>query len=725
MRARLTTPHGPARITRESPQLVAIEAETELAALHAQGYAAGSLRLWQLELTRRVAAGDLAALFGAGSVATDRFHRDLGLAALAARERMRDAGTVHAAHVQAYVDGINDAIGEQRVPPIELVLLRHRPRPFTADDVYLVAQLKYFINSAWQFELLHTRIAGVLDARRAAQLFATFAEEGGSLDPLPRTLAGPLAAEAAVALAAGLAGLERLGAASPDIGSNAIALSGARTTTGAPLLAADPHMGNVNPGYNLLCKLVTRDGLAVVGSHFPGAPGIVIGRNRDCGWGMVGLMADNQDLLVGELDDDRSHVRVAGAWVPLEPTEAAIAVRGAAPVNHVGRGFAGGRLIAARGEQGLFLRWPALAGSDGPAGGISLSELARATDWASFRAGLARMTNAPMLAVYADRAGHIGYQAVGLLPRRRLAIGSVVLSLAEPAHAWEGYVPFAELPSALDPPAGWCAYANQYSTAMFGDAPHVSNRWHPPTRAHRIAELVGRRERHDPASLVALQDDRVDGFARAHLAELVALAPEAVALAGWTGDTRDTARALLFERWLVAIVDEVTRAALPPALASRYADLWPAHRWNVLAILRDHAAEWGLDARATVQRAFALAASAPARQAVIELRHTLRRHPLGRLLFTARIPYDGGTRETIHVARRNTDFLTASQPGGAADHAFHFGPAFKFVYDFGPGAATHYLANTPASGQPFTWSLAGALRRWRQRRRYTTRLPTR
>src|SRR5690606_14139274 len=128
-------------------------------------------------------------------------------------------------------------------------------------------------------------------------------------------------------------------------------------------------------------------------------------------------------------------------------------------------------------------------------------------------------------------------------------------------------------------------------------------------------------------------------------------------------------------------------------LADRYADLWPGHRWNALAILREHAAAWGIDdVAAFAARAFARAAGARDRPRV-EFRHTLRRHPIGRLAFSPRHPYDGGTRETIHVARRNADFLTQGQAGAAERAAYHFGPAFKLVFDLTPGGATHYLAN--------------------------------
>lgn len=719
MKARLRTPYGRVRITRESRLLVAIEAETECGALFGQGYAAGSLRLWQLELTRRVADGELSALFGTESLATDRLQRDLGLRALARRELARDASTPHGEQIRAYAAGIGRALDELRVLPIELVMMRHRPRAFTAEDVYLIAQLKYFINSAWQFELLHTLVAGKLGTRRAAQLFATFTAEGTTIDPLPRELDGEFAPELAATLAAGLRGLDKLGLSSPDIGSNAFAISGSRTASGYPVLAADPHMGNVNPGYNMLCKLVTDDGLAVVGSHFPGAPGIVVGRNRDCGWGMVGLMADNQDLFVGRVDAARSRVGVGDDWAVLERVESEIEIRGGAPVPHVAYRFAHGHMLLARGDHALFLRWPAL---DMPLGGVSLGELARATDWDSFRRGLARMTNAPMLAVYADRHGHRGYQAVGLMPKRARSVGSLVLSYDEPAHRWSGYHAFDDLPSALDPPGELVAYANQYSLAMFDGRPHISNRWHPPSRAWRIAELVDQTRVHDPTTACAIQDDRVDRFARDNLPYLLSLLPVGARLAGWDGDTRDTERALLFERWLVALVEDVTRAALPRELADRYADAWPGHRWNVLAILKQHAAEWGIaDVTAVATRAYLRVLSADDRQRV-EFRHTLRRHPIGRLAFSPSYPYDGGTRETIHVARRNTDFLTSSQTYKRGS-GYHFGPTFKLVYDFSPEAATFYLANMPASGNPIALCLAPALRRWRRGRRYVTRLP--
>lgn len=707
---------GRVRVERESPQLVAIDAENQRAAAFGQGWAAGRLRSWQLELQRRVASGTLAALLGPAGLEHDRFQRHLGLARLAEREARRDQGSEQAELVRAYADGVNRGAR----PSLELLLLRHRPRRYEVTDAYLVAELKYFINSTWRFELLHTLMAGALDADRCADLFAIPVLEGGARPCLPRMPDGRLDDAAAATLAAGLDGLRLLGLSSPDIGSNAFAVSGERTTTGAPLLASDPHMGLVSPGFNLLMRVTSGDGLRLFGSHFPGVPGIVVGRNQHLAWGMVGLMADNQDLLWGELDADQTRVRVAGDWVPLEVERSTIEVRGGAAEPHVARGFAGGRLVHLAGRYGLFLRWPAL---DHPLGSIALAELARARDWESFRRAVALMHNAPMVAIAADRSGDIGLQVVGLIPERAAPLGSLVQSLDRPESAWRGYLPPDTLPTRHNPPGGVLVFANQYQADLFDGAPQLASRWHPPTRALRIRELIDGRARHDPDSFAAIQDDRIDGFARRALARLRSYLGDDRILSGWTGDTRETGSAVLFERWIDELAGAVLGATLPDRLAAAYPDQWPPWRWNLLAILDDRAHPWGIDDRRALVAGALERAQAGGPAPRVAYRHTLRRHPLGRRLFGAEHPYDGGSRETVHVARRNADFLAGRQSvGREATRPYSFGPAFKLVLDLSADGAILYSSSTPSSGLAIGAALAPSLRRWRRGLRYRTRV---
>ncbi|MEY4763832.1 MAG: hypothetical protein RI907_505 [Pseudomonadota bacterium] len=722
----LRTAHGRAHIVRSHAQLLTIEGDTHEATYHAQGYATADQRLWQLELSRRLARGALAEILGPAALATDRFQRKLDLTALARRSMACHAQDEERPYLQAYVDGLNHRLATLRVWPLEFIALRHRPEPFSLLDVYLVAHLKYFINSAWQFELHHTLVCNTLSTADAATLFATFDESGEQAPALPGDLRVGFVETLQALQQAAREALATLGLDSPDIGSNAFAVSGRHTRSGFPLLANDPHMGLVAPGFNMFFHLKSAQGLDVCGSNFPGAPGVVVGRNRDIAWGLTGAMMDNQDLYWGEVDLSLNRVRTAEGWVNLDHERSPIQVKGQAMQEVDVRGCAQGQLLHAEGGLGLFLRWPAL---DGNLGSVSLHRLNRACDWASFREGVAEVRNCPGVAVYADTQ-HIGAQVYGLMPRRaagREMAGTLVLPLHDPRWQWQGHVEPDQLPHEFDPPDGVIVHANQYLARFLGDT-YISSRWHSPARALRIRELLASPAKLTAADLARIQDDQVDGFARRWLPHLLACWDEPADLPGslrrWAGDTRDTEAALLFERWLDELAQRVLRLRLTARQASDYVNQWPAWRWNLMAVL------WGRDAwlpteaaRALVRQCLQDAVAAHVAQggrARVAFRHTLRGQPWLRRWFGASFAYAGGSRETISALRRNVDFLTRGQ-GGANDPSswvYSFGTSFKLVYDLQPGAANLMLANMPNAGNPLRPFLAWHLRRWRRGQRH-------
>ncbi len=724
-RITLRSAWGKATITLPNTQLVSIDGDSDTAVYHAQGYATGRLRLWQLDLTRRLASGTLSEVLGTPTLATDRFQRSLDLRRLAERAVDDPDNAAERSHLQAYVDGLNQALAETKILPAEFIALGYRPQAFSLVDVYLVAHLKYFINSAWQFELYHSLVTAALGSQRAARLFSSMDEAGQIHPALPAGAANEFGTALEELLVSARSGLDKLGLESPDIGSNVFAVRGQRTKSGFPLLGSDPHMGLVSPGFNLFFHLRSSGKLDVFGSNFPGAPGIVIGRNRNIAWGMTGVMMDNQDLFVGEVDLAGRRVRTFRGWKTLDCRESEIGLRRGKGEVHRSYGFAGGQLLLERNGTGLFLRWPAL---DRGLGSVSLHALNCAGNWGEFRAALARLQNAPGVAAYADRENNIGTQVYGLLPAREKgleAAGSLLLPLAEARWDWRGYVAFDDMPSQFNPPEDVALYANQYST-HFIVAPYISNRWHPPSRAWRIRELLDATAQHDAASFVAIQDDRVDLFAATWMPKLWALldasAQAGSPLAGWRGDTRIVGPSLLFERWVEAICLRVLSSELALPLAVRYLDMWPAHRWNIMAIVFEPDADWPLpdSAAAIVGDAYRSACAGNTEPPRVDYRHTLRRHPLLRRLFSASHPYEGGSRETIPALRRNCDFLTSGQGGGGGT-SYSFGTSFKMVFDLAPDAANHYLANMPNSGNPFGVFLSAHLRRWRTGKRFTFR----
>lgn len=725
---KLRNQYGTARITQTHAQLLTIDADTDVAAYHAQGYATADQRLWQLDLSRRLASGRLSEILGPNSLSTDRFQRQLNLLALAKRSLARHAQDAERHFLQAYVDGINQRLSSTRILPPECLALRHRPAPFGLIDVYLIAHLKYFINSAWQFELHHTVVSNALDAQKASDLFCTFDETGSRAPSVPGDLRVQFAGELRELLEAARHALEHLGLDSPDIGSNAFAISGSRTRSGLPMLANDPHMGLVNPGFNMFFHLRSQQGLNACGSNFPGGPGIVVGRNQDIAWGLTGAMMDNQDLYWGEVDLTEGRVRAPHGWEQLDHQRECIAVRGAPPHEMDVYACAHGHLLHAKHGIGLFLKWPAL---DGDLGSISLHKLNRASNWPEFRLGMAELKNCPGVAVYADRHNHIGAQIYGLMPRRqqgREAAGALVLPLHEPRWQWQGYVAAEDLPHAFDPPDGLIVHANQYLPEFLGDT-YISNRWHSPARALRIRELLSAKPVLCAEDLAVIQDDQVDVFARTWLPRLMAQLPDAdlapACLRHWSGDTQETTAALLFERWIDDLAQQVLRRHLPDRQAIDYVHQWPAWRWNVMHTLFGPTAWMSeSEARRLVRQSLKNAQAGPTKPPRVVFRHTLRRHPILRALFDASLPYSGGSRETVSALRRNLDFLTKGQGGPtcAGEPTFSFGTSFKLVHDLSPGAQNLLLANMPNSGRPFFWSLRPHLRRWQQSRRHGFRV---
>jgi penicillin amidase len=723
--SKLQSPWGTVQVELKDDWLLGVRGESDMSVFFGQGYGTARLRLWQLDLSRRVASGGLAEILGNGAMRADSFQRRLGLSALAARAAARDSqadasswqGLQHR-HIRAYISGINHAL-THHPRTVETLMLRYRVQPFSIEDAYLLSHLKYFINSAWRYEIFHSRIAGRLTSEQHRQLLSTFGDRGGLIPPLDLANSGAYSELVQTALSDALTGLRLLGMDSPDTGSNVFVLAGSRTVSGKPILATDPHMGHVNPCFSLLCELSSDEGLYVAGSHFPGLPGIIAGRNRHAAWGMVGIMADNQDLFWGKLDLDEGWVETATGRQLLSKRQETIKSKSGKVLELDAYDFEHGRLLNHKDGHGLFLRWPAL---DEPGGDLTLHGLAHCVDWPSFRASLAHFHNCPATVGYADVHGDIGMQVVGLIPRRQADIGSLVLNLAKPEHAWQGYVPYEELPSMRNPREGFCIYSNQFNETLLAGKPSLSNRWHPPTRAIRARELIEARPRHDLDSVQAIQDDKTDLFARRLLAYLLPHLQEVSPLDDWDGDTRDLSRTRLLDAWMSRLLDRLLAGRLKRGQRTLYANLWPGWRWNLLEILQHHSDTWSLEHDYITRiiretHAEALEATARPIRFWVEYSHTISKPEWLKKILTGRYPYEGGGRETINAIRQDADFLTGSQLGNdspSTGKAYTFGPAFKLLCDLDERGELRYMANTPASGVPFSCCLNKVLDRWRK-----------
>ncbi|MEX0879112.1 MAG: penicillin acylase family protein [Thermoanaerobaculia bacterium] len=508
------------RIETDSRGIPTIRARSIPDAFFGLGYVHAKDRLWQMEFQRRVGAGRLSEILGAGALPADRFLRTVGFHR-AAESAWRSLPAPQKRLLEAYAAGVNGFLAADGARPIEFLILRVAPEPWQpVDSLAWTKMMAWDLAGNAREEIRRARFAGAVGPEKAAELLPLAASEptiladgewqaapvspaiSDSRFPIP----GPWSSLDRV-----FASLDPLGlAAGEDLGSNSWVLAGSRTASGRPILANDPHLGLRAPSVWYLACL-DAPGLRAVGATLPGVPGVIIGRNDRIAWGLTSLEPDVQDLFVETVDpQDPSRYRHRGEWRSFETRVEKIRIRGGKEEDLVVRGSVHGPIVTGvlSGAETLgsavALRWTGLDGGDNTAGAFFVINTAR--NWNEFLSGVRQLQSPPQNFVYADVEGQIGYAASGAMPIRPRANGLLPVS-GSGEDDWMGTIPFETLPRVLNPARRFVATAN--NRVVSAAYPHSFGlTWAEPYRARRISEMIESRPRVTPADVVAMQLDR-------------------------------------------------------------------------------------------------------------------------------------------------------------------------------------------------------------------------
>ncbi len=575
----------PVTITRDRHGIPHIEAASVEAALFAQGFVHAQDRLWQMEFQRRVGAGRLAEIVGEPALPTDRFMRTLGIYRLA-EASLQHLSAESLAWLDAYAAGVNAFLRQRSGPlPPEFLILRHANiEPWTpADSLVWIKVMALDLSRNWQNELLRARLAKHLSDEQIADLWP------GYPDDAPITLAGLTSDLPLDALAAVLPP-----APEPGLGSNAWVVARARSKTGAPLLANDPHLGLRMPGTWYLAHLKTPE-LELIGAGLPGVPGIVLGHNGQIAWGMTNTGPDTQDLFIERIDpNDPGRYLTPTGSAPFSVRDEIIRVKEADPVTMTVRTTRHGPVLSdlavsagdiLQDDQILALAWTALVENDTSA--ETLFNLPRARDWPSF-VGAARGHHTPQQNVfYADKNGHVGFIAPGRVPVRKQGDGLWPVPGWTGDYDWIDVIPFEELPKEIDPASGMLLNGNNRIVA--DDYPHlITAIWEPPFRARRIEALLENGAQ-DLDSFAAIQLDQHSLLAADLLPLMLDMTPGSDVASKAADDLRawnqvmaaDAAEPLIFAAWYRAFSRLVYADELGP-LFSSYWNIRPLFMAKIL-----------------------------------------------------------------------------------------------------------------------------------------------
>jgi penicillin G amidase len=584
------------------------------------GYIHAQDRFFQMEMQRRAGAGALSEVVGVDALPIDKLFRTLGIYALA--EKNFDALAPDAqASLVAYTAGVNAWLESHRGQlPLEFTLLGIKPAVWQPADTLVWGKLMAWrLSSNYRVEAYRGRLAARYDRQKVERLFprppgdspittqpnfpATAIKLDGvegttdvpapvapidlpgvfdalpSLTPqIPPALLPPQIQQApdlappsddhTELLRRAVPMLDKMLAtipANPPGASNEWVVSGARSTTGKPLLANDPHLELETPILWYLARITSEQG-TVMGATVPGLPIVLLGQNNHIAWGFTTTNSDTQDLYLETIDpDDSGSYLTPDGSRKFDVREEVIKVKGADDVKLQVRSTRHGPVMSdivdelnddmLAPDQVVALAFTGLSDRDRTA--EALMRINQAASWPQFLDALKLYEAPTQNMVFADRAGNIGYINGGLIPVRKNANGRYPADGRSSDGDWVGFVPFDYLPQLYNPAGGAILNANN-AVVDSGYRYWLGYDYESHYRSMRIEELLKSKDKFSTDDFGAMQDDNVSLAARQLVPFILRLEPQtqqqkkALALLRNWNFVMDKNRSepLIFEWWL-------------------------------------------------------------------------------------------------------------------------------------------------------------------------------
>ncbi len=541
---------APVTIIRDKNGIPHIYAGNEHDLFLAQGYVQAQDRLWQMELQRIGVSGRSAELSpSVANIQQDKFVRTLGWRRAAQADyEVLDDNTQSI--LQAYADGVNTFIAthQNNLPPEFPIVglfsgkgFNYAPEKWQPVDTLQWAKaMAWSLGGNWNVELYRAALIKKFGAEQAAALYNELLPPY-DFQVMPAIVTQNISYQSVpLDSISGLRQLDNIsGLRGNDVGSNNWAISGARTTTGQPLLANDPHLGIQLPAIwyfnSLHCQPVSADcPYDVIGASFVGMPGVVIGHNARIAWGVTNVGPDVQDLFLEKIEGNQYEYK--GQKLDLAIVPETFVIKGQLPADYRPssnetdvydaqsdtttitlnvRSTVHGPIISdvdsayaqAGKDLAVAFAWTAINAADQTM--ASFIGVDRAQNWEEYRAALSKFNAPSQNFIYADVDGNIGYQTPGRIPIRAQGDGQQPVPGWTGEYDWIGYIPFDELPRAFNPPEGYIVTANN---AVVGPEYKyfLGMDWDRGYRARRIVDLITAKDQLNAADMAAIQGDNLN-----------------------------------------------------------------------------------------------------------------------------------------------------------------------------------------------------------------------
>ncbi|NGP86732.1 penicillin acylase family protein [Fodinibius halophilus] len=483
------------------------------------GYVHAQDRLWQMTLSQLAAEGRFAEFLGKDLLPYDKLQRTIGFWRIAKKIETTLADSTRQ-QLQAYADGVNNYIKTHpKSLPIQFTLADMEPIQWTITHSIALARLMAWeLNLAWKSELTYAYLAQNLSSRKFADLLPN---SNLTAQHIPRDTTHQWA-KALFPLVNKNEQLNQLmGTEGSSVGSNAWAVSAQKSATDYPLLAGDPHLGLNMPGKWYEAHLHT-GGQNLSGATLAGAPIVILGQNDQLAWSLTNIMLDDTDFFQEAMHpknpDKYLLDTLAGEpiYEKFETQQEVIKIKNDDDTLFTRRLTQHGPVISEVfpeqkyiDDRVITMRW---TGQEITNEIEALFTMNWATNFEEFQRGAQDFKVPGQHFIYADTAGNIARLALANIPIRNES----PLLLREgwkPDQDWQGFVPYDELPSNINPDRGWVANANNPPTGK--EYPHyISIYWEPDARYDRIRQYLNQDISFSAEAFQQMQNDSYSLYAQ-------------------------------------------------------------------------------------------------------------------------------------------------------------------------------------------------------------------
>ncbi len=671
---------GSVSIYRDRSGVPHIEASSTKDLFMAQGFVTAQDRMFQMDLSRRQASGTLSEVIGESTIDNDKFFRTLGL-----RRAAEDSYTAYTDEAKQilewYADGVNAYMTQAKTEnslPIEFTLAGYEPNAWTPLDSLTIGKYMAFdLGGHWEGQAFRYYLLQNFSEEEAMDLFPSYPDEGSTVIQEIKESQLDISQSFAKAVIP-----------DPFNGSNNWVVSGEKTASGKPLLANDPHLGLGTPPIWYETHLNSPD-YQVSGVIFAGVPGIIVGRNDSIAWGVTNVGPDVQDLYIEKRNPDNpNEFQYNDSWEEAEVLDESIPVKDSDPIPYEVVITRHGPILSefAHDEQpdtALSLRWTALDPSTELEAVLKIDQ---ASNWEEFKEALTSFHTPAQNFVFASTDGTIAYRANGLIPIRKNGDSMLPVPGWNDDYEWEGYIPWEELPTIVNPDEGFISTANNKITT--DDYPyHITHTWAQPYRQDRIREVLIDGNNLEAQDMMNLQNDFVNLQGKEltplltkelQRENLTSVEKDALSLLQeWNYiDGRDEAAPLLFHLWLVEMEKVLFDGKIDKEMMSLFDGKSQVIDQLIRRAVNGEEGPWmeksgGFQSvvtksyQAAVERAVSLQGQTPKKWAWGTFHSVPFEHPLGaikplNLLFNPEVNAIGGSRVTVGAAGWNSSTGTVN-----------------------------------------------------------------